>query len=124
MSCAPAASLRVAGDPPVTLLSLLNKRDAATPYDSGTSRPRELNPPCAAAFSASMSLAEGLDVACHEHGTALSGFCQLHGTTLVASHGTARRALPVVPFVCSLTARVMFTDVEVVEGGIQGGQRG
>jgi len=65
----------------------------------------------------------GWDVACHEHGTALSGFlpslwdhldCQLWDPARLAE-GCA---------VCSLTRHVMFFDVEVSRRGISGGQCG
>ena len=62
-------------------------------------------------------------VACHEHGTALSGFCQLHGTTWVASYGTSLRPAGGAAM-SSLTRRVMFVDAEGVKGGFQGDQRG
>ena len=63
-------------------------------------------------------------VACHEHGTALSGFlpgswdhlgCQLwdHPARLVGGC-----------LVGSLTRHVRFVDVEVIQHGIQGGQCG
>jgi len=39
----------------------------------------------------------GADVACHEHGTALSGFLPCSWDHLGSSHGTTRRALPVAP---------------------------
>jgi len=65
-----------------------------------------------------------LSVACHEHGTALSGFlpgswdhlgCQLwdHPARLVGGC-----------LVGSLTRHVRFVDVEVIQHGIQGGQCG
>jgi hypothetical protein len=37
-------------------------------------------------------------VACHEHGTARVAFCQLHGTTWIASYGTTRRVALMGPW--------------------------
>jgi len=65
-----------------------------------------------------------LVVACHEHGTVLNGFlpsswdhldCQLwdHPARLVDGSS-----------VCSLNRHVVLSDVEVISGGIQGGQCG
>ena len=63
-------------------------------------------------------------VACHEHGTGLTGFlpaswdhlgCQLWDHPARLAGGFSHR---------SLTARVMSVNAEVVERGIQGGQRG
>lgn len=65
-----------------------------------------------------------LRVACHEHGTVLSGFlprswdhlgCQLWDHPACLAEGSS---------VGSLTAHVMFFDVEVTGRGISGGQCG
>jgi len=62
-------------------------------------------------------------VACHEHGTALSGFLPASWDHLGCQSWDHPARLAGVSPVDSLTARVMSVDAEVV-GGFQGGQRG
>ena len=63
-------------------------------------------------------------VACHEHGTALSGFLPGSWDHLGCQSWDHPARLAGGFWVRSLTARVMSVDAEVVEGGFQGGQRG
>lgn len=63
-------------------------------------------------------------VACHEHGTALSGFLPASWDHLGCQSWDHPARLAGGSSACSLTARVMSVDAEVVERGIQGGQRG
>ncbi len=63
-------------------------------------------------------------VACHEHGTALSGFLPTSWDHLDCQSWDHPARLVVGSVVCSLTRRVMFIDAEVISGGIQGGQCG
>src|SRR6266508_4792038 len=63
-------------------------------------------------------------VACHEHGTALTGFLPASWDHLGCQSWDHPARLAGLSPICSLTARVMSVDAEVVEGGIQGGQRG
>jgi hypothetical protein len=63
-------------------------------------------------------------VACHEHGTALSGFLPGSWDHLDCQSWDHPARLAGGRSVCSLTAHVVFLDVEVIERGIQGGQCG
>lgn len=63
-------------------------------------------------------------VACHEHGTGLSGFLPGSWDHLGCQSWDHPARLAGGPWDRSLTAHVMTVDVEVVERGIQGGQRG
>ncbi|TWP36407.1 hypothetical protein [Leekyejoonella antrihumi] len=63
-------------------------------------------------------------VACHEHGTTLSGFLPISWDQLVASYGTTRRVVPVESSGRSLTRLVVFVGVEVNSGGVPGGWNG
>ncbi len=65
-----------------------------------------------------------LGVACHKHGTTLSGSlpstwdhldCQSWDHSARRVEGSS---------VCSLTPHVLFVDAEVISSGIQGGRRG
>lgn len=63
-------------------------------------------------------------VACHEHGTALSGFLPSSWDHLDCQSWDHPARLAGGSLVCSLTAHVVFSDVEVIERGIQGGHCG
>lgn len=63
-------------------------------------------------------------VACHEHGTGLTGFLPGSWDHLGCQSWDHPARLAGGSLECSLTARVMSVDAEVVERGIQGGQRG
>jgi hypothetical protein len=63
-------------------------------------------------------------VACHEHGPALSGFLPASWDHLGCQSWDHPACLAGGACFCSLTARVMSMDAEVVKGGIQGGQCG
>ena len=63
-------------------------------------------------------------VACHEHGTTLSGFLPASWDHLVASYGTTRRVVRGELSARLFASDVMFVDVEVNSGGVQGGRRG
>jgi len=63
-------------------------------------------------------------VACHEHGTALSGFLPCSWDHLGCQSWDHPARLAGGPWVRSLTRHVLFVDVEVISGGIQGGQCG
>jgi len=63
-------------------------------------------------------------VACHEHGTTLSGFLPASWDHLVASCGTTRHVVRVESSARMFASDVMFVDVEVNSGGVQGGRRG
>ena len=63
-------------------------------------------------------------VACHEHGTGLTGFLPASWDHLGCQSWDHSARLLGVSSDRSLTARVMSVDAEVVEGGFQGGQRG
>lgn len=65
-----------------------------------------------------------LAVACHEHGTALSGFLPRLWDHLFRQSWDHPARLAGGSWVCSLTGHVMTVDVEVSADGIQGGQRG
>src|SRR5450759_5183990 len=64
------------------------------------------------------------DVACHEHGTTLSGLLPASWDHLVASYGTTRRVARGESSARLFDAHVMFDDVEVHSCGVQGGRRG
>lgn len=66
----------------------------------------------------------GWSVACHELGTALSGFLPASWDHLGCQSWDHPARLAGSSRFRSLTARVMSVDAEVVAGGIQGGQRG
>lgn len=63
-------------------------------------------------------------VACHEHGTALSGFLPVSWDHLGCQLWDHPACLSGLSGDRSLTARVMSVNAEVVERGIPGGQRG
>jgi hypothetical protein len=63
-------------------------------------------------------------VACHEHGTALSGFLPASWDHLGCQSWDHPACLAGLSLHRSLTRCVMSVEAEVVEGGIQGGQRG
>jgi hypothetical protein len=63
-------------------------------------------------------------VACHEHGTNLSGLVPASWDHLFANCGTTRRVVRVESLARLLASDVMFVDVEVNSGGVQGGRRG
>ena len=63
-------------------------------------------------------------VACHEHGTALSGFLPAAWDHLGCQSWDHPARRVGGPSVCSLTPHVVLSDVEVISGGIQGGQCG
>ena len=65
-----------------------------------------------------------LYVACHEHGTALSGFLPASWDHLFCQSWDHPARLAGGSWMRSLTAHVMTVDVEVNADGIQGGQRG
>ena len=62
-----------------------------------------------------------LTVACHEHGTTLSGFLPVSGDHLVASYGTTRPVARGESSARLLDAHVLFDDVEVNNCGVQEG---
>ena len=64
------------------------------------------------------------DVACHEHGTAVSGFLPASWDHLDCQSWDHPARLLGGSSVEPLDLRVMSVDAEVVSGGIQGGQRG
>jgi len=70
------------------------------------------------------ALRELVGVACHEHGTAVAGFLPTSWDHLDCQSWDHPARLAVSSFVCSLTHRVLFVDVEVSSIGIQGGRRG
>ena len=63
-------------------------------------------------------------VACHEHGTALSGFLPASWDHLDCQSWDHPARRVGGPFVCSLNRHVVSSGVEVISGGIQGGQCG
>jgi len=63
-------------------------------------------------------------VACHQHGTALSGFLPASWDHLDCQSWDHPARLTGRSLIASLTHRVRSPNAEVVEGGIQGGQRG
>ena len=63
-------------------------------------------------------------VACHEHGTALSGFLPGSWDHLDCQSWDHPARLVGGVFVGSLTPHVVFSGVEVISSGIQGGQCG
>ncbi len=65
-----------------------------------------------------------VSVACHEHGTALRGFLPSSWDHLECQSWDHPVRLAGGCLVCSLTAHVLFVDVEVIGRGIQGGQCG
>jgi hypothetical protein len=62
-------------------------------------------------------------VACHDHGTGLTGFLPASWDHLGCQSWDHPARLSGLSPICSLTRRVTWVDAEV-EGGIQGGQRG
>ena len=79
---------------------------------------------CTAARRERGVLTPGRPVACHEHGTALSGFLPASWDHL-GCQSWDHPARRVEGFsVRSLTRHVLFIDVEVIRRGIQGGQCG
>ena len=63
-------------------------------------------------------------VACHEHGTALSGFLPASWDHLGCQSWDHPARRVEGSSVCSLTRHVLFVDVEVIKRGIQGGRCG
>ncbi len=85
--------------------------------------------PCAGAGHDPVSATRGgerdrLSVACHEHGTGLTGFLPASWDHLGCQSWDHPARLAGLSLVRSLTARVMSVDAEVIERGIQGGQCG
>ena len=66
----------------------------------------------------------GRGVACHEHGTALSGFLPAPWDHLDCQSWDHPARRVEGSSVCSLTRHVLFVDVEVIKRGIQGGRCG
>ena len=75
-------------------------------------------------FETLAALAPQLPVACHEYGTALSGFLPASWDHLGCQSWDHPARLAGGSSVHPLDRRVMSVDAEVVSGGIQGGQRG